>query len=793
MLKKDTNSVGVFQPFVSKNDTLFSAWFADSDGNKATIATMKSDNGIDWYDKETLQLSYRNSVHDPFMLIDDNGYQLYFASSNFGNISLWTSVSQDGVNFQKGNEREILRSEYPWEGSNLSCPSVIEDNSLQYLFYAGSGNGWAIGMATSLDGTNWQKCGNNPFIPAGSGPQIVNYNNVFYLFYQSPTGLQVQQTDSLNGCATVWTNRHSISPPFGDPAPVVVGNDLWLYGTFGTLEGQAIGLAGNAQIEQPSYPVVLIPGMFASWNKEALLHNAVVPFDAWRLLPAVTEYAAIEKTLENIGYIKNTDYFLFMYDWRASLTATADNLNQFLENAIWNTHPYQPIQFIGHSLGGDIVQLYAQRNGKKPIKNVVTAGSPLLGTPQAYKPLAGGEIDKENNLMWVAEKLVLLLNKSKIENDRDTITRLMPILNDLLPLFPYLKNQDGDYVTSSLSNVTLSNAQINSAISRFYLGGSGYQTSSGYILESRTPIDTLLNIYPDGRPVSSWQENGDGVIPLKSTLNQISSAPVQNHGEIIYSKESIKTILSNLNMQVQDSDIPEGRATSIFPAILAFIQSPATIKISRNGITTEENEGMIWMQNAENGTYSLQVTGQSEGEYTVSIWLIGETDDKWIQFKKQTTEGKVDTFTISFDGTVGGTAEEYIAPTTTPTPSPTLTPSPTPTDIPQLSSSSNNSSQSINSEGKKENEDIPKTNTNFTQGISDTIKNVTRAFESKKPLLTKKGTIPQVLGVTSNKKIAYRSPPTILFFMKQVLWGASAMVMLLFDKVKEIKKWVEKK
>lgn len=786
VLKKDTNSIGVFQPFVSKNDTLFSAWFADSDGNKATIATMKSANGIDWYDKETLQLSYRNSVHDPFMLIDNNGYQLYFASSNFGNISLWKSVSQDGVNFQKGNEREILKSEYPWEGSSLSCPSVIEDKSLQYLFYAGSGNGWAIGMATSPDGTNWQKCGNNPFIPAGSGPQIVNYNNVFYLFYQSPTGLQVQQTDSLNGCATVWTNRHSISPPFGDPAPVVVGNDLWLYGTFGTVEGQAIGLAGNAQIEQPSYPVVIIPGMFASWNKEALLHNAVVPFDAWQLQPAVTEYVAIEKTLENVGYIKNTDYFLFMYDWRASLTTTADNLNQFLENTIWNSHPYQPIQFIGHSLGGAIAQLYAQRNGKKPIKNVVTAGSPLLGTPQVYKPLAGGEIDKENNLVWMAEKLVLLLNKSKIESDKDTMTRLMPILNDLLPLFPYLKNQDDDYVTSSLSNVTLSNAQINSAISRFYLGGSGYQTSSGYILESRTPIDTLLNIYPDGRPVSSWQEDGDGVIPLKSTLNQIVLAPVQNHGEIIYSKESIKTILSNLNMQVQDSDIPIGKGTTIFPAILAFIQSPATIKISRNGVTTEENEGMIWIQNAENGTYSLQVTGQSEGEYTISIWLIGEADDKWIQFKKQTVSGKIDEYTILFDGTNGGSADEYIAPSSTPT----LTPSPTSTTISQSSSSNDISTQNTNSENKKEDGDDVKINTNFTHGISEGVKKIAKTFESKQSLVSKKKVVPTVLGVADKKKIPYHSQLTNIFLIKQVLWGGFAVVLLLFYEAKKILKWL---
>ncbi|PIV70562.1 hypothetical protein COW57_04640 [Candidatus Roizmanbacteria bacterium CG17_big_fil_post_rev_8_21_14_2_50_39_7] len=783
VLKKDSMSAGVFQPFVSKNNSTFSLWFADSDGNKATIALMKSANGIDWYDKTTLQLSYRNSVHDPFMFINNNEYQLYFGSSNYGNISIWKSISQDGKTFQKGNEVEVLKPEYSWEGSNLSCPSVIEDKSLQYLFYAGSGNGWAIGMATSADGTGWQKCSNNPVIPAGSGPQIVKYNDLYYLFYQSPTGLQVQQTDNLNGCDTVWTNKHPIFPPFGDPAPVVVGNDLWLYGTFGTLEGQAIGLAGNAQIAQPTYPIVLIPGMFASWNKEALLHNTDVSFDMWKLHPAVTEYNAIEKTLENKGRTKNTDYFLFTYDWRAPLTTTIDNLNQFLEGTIWNTRPYQPIQLIGHSLGGVVTQLYAQKDEKKPIKNIITVGSPLLGALQSYKPLAGGEIDRENTLMWMAEKLVLLLNKSGIESDKDTIMRMLPIMKDILPTFPYLKNGSGSYITSSLNNTTLSNTQINSSISQFYLGGSGYQTNSGYVVGSRTPLDTLLSIYQDGHPISSWQEEGDGIIPLKSTLNQITPAPIQNHGELIYSKTSIKTILSKLNIQVQDSDIPVGQATSIFPAILTFIQSPATIQISRNGVTVEEDEGMIWIQNAENGTYNLNVTGTGEGEYTVSIWLIGENDDKWIQLKKQTSSGKIDEYTISFDSSTGGTAVEYIAPS----PTPTLTPSPTPTVISQSSSSNSNSAQPTNSESKKENTESTKPNTNFAQGISDVVKKVARVFENKKTQVSKKETVPQILGVANSKKITYRSPLSLLFFIKQILWGVSTVFITLFYEVKKIK------
>lgn len=776
VLKKTSESAGVFQPFVVKNGNVFSAWFADSVGNRAAIATMKSANGIDWYDKKTLQLSSRNSVHDPFMFVTNNEYQLYFASSDSGPISLWKSTSSDGFTFTLGEEREILTPVQPWEQFSVSSPTVIQDQSTYYLFYAGAGRSvWAIGMATSIDGNSWQKCTNNPLVPEGSGPHIIKYNNIFYLFYQSSLGLQVQQTDILSGCNTVWSNRHSISPPFGDPAPVVVGNDLWLYGTYGTVEGQAIGLAGNIQIPQPTYPIILLPGMFASWNKNAILHNTDVSFDTWKMNPAVTEYDVFKQTLQNKNRTENTDFFLFPYDWRKPMEEIISDLDAYLEKKIWSSNPYQPIQIVGHSLGGAITKLYTQKNTSRPIKNIVTAGAPLLGALQSYKPLASGEIDRENTLIWLAEKLVLLLNKSKVESDKETISRMLPILKNLLPAFPYLKNGDGLFIESSFRNIVLPGSDIVSSIKQLYLGGSGYQMNAGYTVSERTPLDSLLDIYPDGHPISSWQEEGDEVILLKSTFSQNDPAPHQNHGEMIYSKESIKTILSSLDIQVADSDIPLGKATTIFPAILVFIQSPATIAIEHMGVTYDENEGMIWMQNIKSGRYNLKVAGTETGEYTASVWLIGADDDKWIQFKKQTSRGKIDEYTIFFDSVNGGTVEEYIAPTATPTPSPTHIPSPTSTDISQSHTSNNTSSQNTTSESKKENADTKKANIN----ISHTL-------ENKKSLIALKKNVPQVLGVTETKKIPNHSPLVWILFAKLIIWGIYAILLVIMNGIKKL-------
>ncbi|MCX6732242.1 MAG: alpha/beta hydrolase, partial [Candidatus Roizmanbacteria bacterium] len=456
IILKESSHNGSVMPSVLKEQNTYSLWYADDTGESFRVYRMKSANGIDWYDKTDTNVTSRHNASDPFVTVENGQYTLYFASSNYGNISLWESKSIDGIHFVPGSEKEILKSELQWEGAHLSCPAVIKENNISYLFYAGSGvSNWGIGVATSTDGVSWQKCPNNPIIAPGASGQIIKYNDIFYLYFQTPSGLEVQQAAYLNGCNTIWTGRHIVNSALRDPSPLQVGNDLWLYGTLPTSTGLHIGLASNNAISVPTYPIVIIPGMFASWNKDAILHNTSVPFNSWQLNPAVTEYSAIETTLNNKGKIKDKDYFIFSYDWRAPLSTTAENLNQFLQNKFWNNNTYQPVQLIGHSLGGTVARLFAQNNKAKPIKNIVTSGSPLLGALQAYKPLAAGEIDRENNLMWIAEKLILLFNKSKIESDKDTIKRLLPILSDLLPTFSFLKNESGSYISSSIKNTTL--------------------------------------------------------------------------------------------------------------------------------------------------------------------------------------------------------------------------------------------------------------------------------------------------------------------------------------------------
>jgi len=793
VIVKSLENVYISQPFISKKGSQFTAWFSDEEGVRPHISTMKSSNGVDWYNKKSVQLSNTYVVGDPFMFENNNKYELYFSSPRPSTYSIWRSLSDDGVTFVQGSEKEILKPEQSWERKGVSCPTLIKDDfSTQYMFYAGSGTyEWALGLATSTDGITWNKCGNNPIVTDGAGPQIVKYNSLYYLFYHAAAGLQVQQTDLLNGCNTVWTNKHTIPVSFMDPAPLVVGNDLWLYG--GTRQG--VVLAATAPIITPSYPIVIIPGMFASWNSQALLHNVPVSYDTWKLNPNISEYDALIKTLQNNGKILNTDFYIFPYDWRSPIEESSYYLDTFLIDTIWKKNAYVPVQLVGHSLGGVIARIYADENKSKPIKQVVIASSPHLGSVQAYKPLAAGEVDRENSLMWMATKLALLLFKSELQSDKDTASEKLPVLFDLLPAFPFLKDADGSPVESSLVNSLIVRYPISYSPLQLYLGGSGRQTTAGYTVGPRTLTDVLFDIYSDGHPLTSWTEAGDGSILDKSMNNQITPAPTENHGEIIYSKQSIKTILSHLNISVEDSSIPVGKGTSIYPAILSFIQSPATMQIIHTGTTTYENDGMIHIQNAEKGEYILRITGIEEGEYTASVWLIGESNDKWIQFKKQTTNGKVDDYIISFDETTGGLVSEYLSPTPTTTPLLTIISSPTATPIAtqsssalsQSTSSKDNTSTLSNSQnlntntnvyGKNVNADLNYYSKKVPQQMRSTITPIS-------PSITGKINVPQVLGVSKKNRINYQFPFAEIFFIQQTLWGICAALIILFNKIKK--------
>lgn len=669
LISPTENFVQYFQSSIARQPYGYGMWFSASDGQRVKIAIARSANGVDWYAHEVLNVTNNLHAHDPSLLVEDNTYHLFFGSSNGGPISIWSNTAQADNDFNPDNAQQMLSSREPWEGSSLSSPHIFKVANIYYLLYAGNGNGkWQIGLAESTDGKIWNKCTQNPILPEGSGPAFVIHNGTSLLFYNSPRGLEYVESTDFKGCQTQWSIPQIITNTMGNPNPLEQNNDIWLYGDY----SQGIGLMSQEQIAI-QYPTILIPGMFASWNKNAILHNQDVMPDDWKINPVVTEYDSLISAFNQLGYSENGTFFIFPYDWRQPIKKTTEQLDLFIQSRIWRRNQYQPVQIIGHSLGGVISHIYGSDNShKKPIKKSISVAAPLRGTLQSYKPLAAGEIERENTLTWLAENIILQLNAGMFTSKKDVVRQYMPVLFDLVPTYSFLFNNTYQPINSLIANNVLMSYPIhseNQILTR--IAGTEYETKYAYTLSERTPTDILLNIYPDGHPTSTQIQYGDGLVPENSASIYPFYTAKALHGETIYRDDFLHAIFDKLDLDSSQVTLLPGKQTPIFPAILLFLQSPATMRVVGPTGTSFESDSYIHLTNTMSGKYTLAITGAETGSYTVHVWQIGEDNHKWSTFTAETYEGKSDTYLIDFDSVTGGTINKAQTPTSTPEPTPT--------------------------------------------------------------------------------------------------------------------------
>jgi len=724
IIKSDIN---YRNPHIIYDNGVYKMFVDELKNNVFGISYLQSRNGIDWEKPSdnfliAPQSNYYNetSVAEATVIKTDK-YHMWFTSENSLGYVIWHATSSDGINWIR-DSNYALRGVDLWENRGLAHPSVLFLNNQYYLWYAGWGiSSWQLGLATSQDGINWNKHQNNPlnlpnnhghvagfFVEYYDGKFIIYYHtgggNATAIYYAiSNNGIDWFCPDREDNCLLVtagnglWDNRMIIGPS-------VIRNNInrYLYYTgYGNI-GWKIGLATEYPLGKN--PVIIIPGLFASWNKDALLHNANVNYDQWYLPSYVHEYDGLMKTLENLGYQKNKDYYVFAYDWRKPLEAIAEDLNTFINSKNF----IQKINLVGHSLGGLVSRIYAQKFGAEKINKIITVGSPHQGAIQVYKPLAAGEIDRENTFFWLAQKLILVLNKSSLEPDRETIRKRFPVAFDLFPIFSFLKNEQGELIATdsmSIKNQTL--AKYNFLFPTIYplftaiYGETTQSTPEFYYVKPPDLLDQLLGNYQDGKPISTVLGNGDGTVLAKSAFETDDDAfqfANFNHGEIIYKKEAIEQILKILHLDYQSSQIIEGRKTIISPSLIFLIRSPASIEVvDESGTHYFEEDGIIFIENAQSGNYQLIVNGKEQGKYQVVVGQIAENNDIWEYLNGEITDStptnQVDQYLISFNNQTA--LPNFPTPSPSPTPTTIPTSSSTPTITPTPSTSPNSTTNNI--------------------------------------------------------------------------------------------------
>ncbi len=683
-----------FQPFVMKENGLYKMWYTALVEGRFRIAYATSPDGVNWHTDRYLAFNSPYDTHDPSILKENGKYIMYFASPRDGSsIRIYRIESTDGITYDESTMQEVLSPVESWEIAHTSAPYVMKEDGMYYMFYSGSGSfGWRVGMAVSTDGKSWTKCLNNPLIYEADGSYVYTENSTHYLFVHSPfkNGISVYKASSPLSCSSSWEFIETVltmgesydSNHISSPCVLKTDDALYLYYSGLSSDGKwqtSRAFSGSAVSQKT--PVVIVPGLLASWNRDAILHNAPTSYSDWKLLSFVHEYDGLLATLSNARYIQNRDYFLFPYDWRKSITDSADDLNYFIESVVRPGDTDRPIHIVGHSLGGLVGTAWAYRYGSNGLGKLITVGSPHQGVVQAYKPVEGGEIERDNTFLWLAQKIVLVLNKTSLETHRETINKRVPVLLDLLPIFSFITKEDGTTLpldemmvkNTVLMNLKAAHTTLSSVLHT--MSGAGKDTPSGLTVKPGGIIEHSLGIYPDGVPISTSLGDGDGTV-LKTSSTAVSNTDLGlDHGELVSTKTGIKEIISLLEIPVEDSQIVEGQKTVLSPSLIFLMQSPARMEVSIDDSIYVEEDGLILIPNAKSGSYTMRVIGTAEGTYTLHVGQIAEHNELWETKTNRTTAEQIDRYTVNFNNQSAFPA--FPTPTLTSTPTPTRTPTPT--------------------------------------------------------------------------------------------------------------------
>lgn len=138
---------------------LYYMGFSDQNGTWH-IGLATSVDGISW-NKNPEPVVQAGSDYQiiPTSVIKKNGvFLLYYTSRNYPTYKTGVATSTNGINWTRNNLNPILSATLPWEGTKVSAASVVADgDSLIMVYSTTQGDKHYFGMATSIDGLNWNK------------------------------------------------------------------------------------------------------------------------------------------------------------------------------------------------------------------------------------------------------------------------------------------------------------------------------------------------------------------------------------------------------------------------------------------------------------------------------------------------------------------------------------------------------------------------------------------------------------------------------------------------------------
>lgn len=411
-------------------------------------------------------------------------------------------------------------------------------------------------------------------------------------------------------------------------------------------------------------PIILLPGLGASWNYGEMIAGRDVEQEDWHMTPFVKVYDGLIQTLKNVGYEDTGDdqnLFVFNYDWRQPIETTAHQLGEYVENTV-DPPGGTEIDLIGHSLGGMVARTYVQNNSSAPIDQLITIGSPHKGAPKVYYLWEGANLKKTlSTWQRIGAGILLHLNKKDFQNNVKAIRDIIPCLKDLLPTFPYLK-QGG--VEKPLSGMDQRNDWLG-ALNQLPLpdfltlvlnsiaGVKENSTLRWINVEDQNQLDRFLGKWKDGKPIEEEFDSGDGTVLLESAqlegINEVIKLPGLDHRELVETVAGQQAIVDLLGLS--PSSIIPAPETTYEPSLILQIASPANLTvIDPDSIEIADREKLVFISNPkEEGDYNVWVNSEnSGGPYRLLVGKITESGDSWIEYSGEVSDSSEEIDDITF-------------------------------------------------------------------------------------------------------------------------------------------------
>jgi predicted GH43/DUF377 family glycosyl hydrolase len=167
-------SLGVcFDVSLLNEEGNYRMWFSWRD--KKSIALVESPDGIHWGPPAIVfgpypTTQWEEDINRPAVIRRGDAYSMWYTGQAREHTSIGLATSGDGTHWERAAADPVLSPDQPWEKVAVMCPCVVWDETTRrYRMWYSGGEQYepdAIGYATSSDGRYWTKLTANPIFKA---------------------------------------------------------------------------------------------------------------------------------------------------------------------------------------------------------------------------------------------------------------------------------------------------------------------------------------------------------------------------------------------------------------------------------------------------------------------------------------------------------------------------------------------------------------------------------------------------------------------------------------------------